>query len=85
MQGLGGFWFGYIGSTFGKICFVFDFILHTAFTVDACACTSILPLLSLIDMTLEGEHKSDAGVGSRRRRRFLDMDSASPRRFETCS
>jgi hypothetical protein len=33
-----------------KICFVFDFILHTAYTVDACALTSILPSLPLIDM-----------------------------------
>jgi hypothetical protein len=29
--------------------FVFDFILHTAYTVDACALTSIMPSLSLID------------------------------------
>jgi hypothetical protein len=35
----------------GKICFVFDFILHTAYAVDACALTSILPSLSWIDMT----------------------------------
>jgi len=34
----------------GKICFVFDFILHTACTVDACALASILPSLSLIHM-----------------------------------
>jgi hypothetical protein len=34
----------------GKICFVFDFILRTAYTVDACTLTSILPSLSLIDM-----------------------------------
>jgi hypothetical protein len=34
----------------GKICFVFDFIFRTAYTVDACALTSILPSLSLIDM-----------------------------------
>jgi hypothetical protein len=33
------------------ICFVIDFILHTAYTVDACALTSILPSLSLIDRT----------------------------------
>jgi hypothetical protein len=31
--------------------FVFDFILHTAYTVDACVLTRILPSLSLIDMT----------------------------------
>jgi hypothetical protein len=42
------------GSTDGygiKICFVHDFILHTAYTVDACALTSILPSLSLMDTT----------------------------------
>jgi hypothetical protein len=33
----------------GKICFILDFILHTAYTVDACALIRILPLLSLID------------------------------------
>jgi hypothetical protein len=31
--------------------FRFDFILHTAYTVGACALTSILPPHSLIDMT----------------------------------
>jgi hypothetical protein len=41
---------GQVVSTVGKICFVFDFILHTAYTVDACALTSIQPSLSLIDM-----------------------------------
>jgi hypothetical protein len=34
----------------GKICFVFDFIFHTAYTIDACALASILPSLSLMDM-----------------------------------
>jgi len=32
-------------------CFVFEIILHTAYIVDACALASILPSLSLIDMT----------------------------------
>jgi hypothetical protein len=32
------------------ICFVFDIILHTAYPVDACALTSILPSLLLTDM-----------------------------------
>jgi len=32
------------------ICFVFDFILHTPYTVDACALTSVLLSLSLIDV-----------------------------------
>jgi len=36
------------GITVGKICFVFDFILYTAYTVDACALTRILPPLSFI-------------------------------------
>jgi hypothetical protein len=53
--------------------FVFNFILPTAYTVDACALTSILPSLSLIDDTLYAVHKRDAGVGSGRRRRFLDL------------
>jgi hypothetical protein len=43
------------GSTDGKICSVFDFILHTAYTEHACALTSILPSLSLIDI-FYGEH-----------------------------
>jgi len=42
----------WVGSTVGKICFVFSFILHTVYIVDACALTSILPSLSLIDMIL---------------------------------
>jgi hypothetical protein len=41
---------GWVGCTIGKICFIFDFILHTASTIDACAFNSILPSLSLIDM-----------------------------------
>jgi hypothetical protein len=39
-----------IGSTVGKIFLVFDFIIHTAYTVGACALTSILPSLSLMGM-----------------------------------
>jgi len=37
-----------VGRTVRKICFVSDFILHTAYTADACALTSILPSLSLM-------------------------------------
>jgi hypothetical protein len=33
------------------ICFFLDIILHTAYTVDACALTSILPSLFLTHMT----------------------------------
>jgi hypothetical protein len=52
LQGLGEFRLGYVrfGNIVGKICFVFDFILNSAYTVDACALTSVLPSLSLIDM-----------------------------------
>jgi hypothetical protein len=64
---------GCVGSTVGKVCFVVDFVLHTAWAVDACSRTCILPSLSLIDI-LYGGHKSDAGVGSGRWRRFLDWD-----------
>jgi hypothetical protein len=41
---------GWVGGKVGKICFVFDFILHTAYTVEPCELTSIMPSLSLIDM-----------------------------------
>jgi hypothetical protein len=34
----------------GNICFFFEFILHSAYTVDARALTSILSPLSLIDI-----------------------------------
>jgi len=33
-----------------KICFVLYFILHTVYTVDACALASLLPSLSFIEM-----------------------------------
>jgi hypothetical protein len=47
---------------------------HTAFTV-----------LDRYDI-LYGGQEGDAGVGTGRRRRFLDyMDFASPQRFDTCS
>jgi hypothetical protein len=41
---------GWVGSRVGKICFVYHFILHTSYTVGACALTSILLSPSLIDM-----------------------------------
>jgi hypothetical protein len=60
LKGLGEFRLGYVtlryvtlsyvGSTVGKICFVFHFIFRIAYTVDACALTSILLSLSLIDI-----------------------------------
>jgi hypothetical protein len=50
------------------ICFVFDFILHTAYTVDACTLTSIRLSLTLIDATYytvdtEATPASFQGVG----------------------
>jgi hypothetical protein len=54
------------------MCFVFNFILHTAYTLDACALNNILPSLSLIGMLYFKADKNDAGVGWGRRRRFLD-------------
>jgi hypothetical protein len=41
---------GWVGNTVGKYCFVFDFILHTSYAVDACALTIIMPSVSLMDM-----------------------------------
>jgi hypothetical protein len=41
---------GWVGSTVGKVCIVFDFIFHTAYTVDAFSLTSRLPSLALRDM-----------------------------------
>jgi hypothetical protein len=69
------------------ICFVFDHIHLSAYTVDACAFTSILPSLSLIDMTyytvdIKATSASVQGVGVEFE---IDMDSASPQRFEMCS
>jgi len=51
---------GFVEGTVSKIGFVFDFILHNAYTVDACALTSILPSLFLIVM-IYGGHKRDYG------------------------
>jgi hypothetical protein len=53
-----------VGSTFGKICFVLDFILHTAYTIDACTITSVLTALSLIDTYFTAHTKASVqGVG----------------------
>jgi hypothetical protein len=41
---------GWVGSTVGKICFVFDFILHTAYILESCVFTGILPSLPLMDI-----------------------------------
>jgi hypothetical protein len=51
---LGEFRLGLVGSTVGPFYIVF--ILHTADTVYACAVTSLLPSLSLIDMTYSTPH-----------------------------
>jgi hypothetical protein len=66
-------------------CFIFDFILHNAYTVDACALTSIPLSLSLIDMIYytadtKATPASVQGVG-------VDfefyVDFASPQRFKS--
>jgi hypothetical protein len=71
----------------GNICFVFDFILHTAYTVHAWALTSILPSLSLIDMMCWTADKkaTPASVEGVDVDFEIDMDIASPQRCETCS
>jgi hypothetical protein len=55
---LGEFRLGYVGSTVGKICFVLDFILHNAYTVDACALTSILPSFFLRNICFTADTKA---------------------------
>jgi hypothetical protein len=77
---------GLVGSTVGKTCFVSDFILHTAYTVDACALTSRLLSLSLIDMV----YCTPVPIATRASVQgvdidfYIDMDFASPQRCETC-
>jgi hypothetical protein len=70
-----------------KIWFVFDCILHTAYNVDACALTSILPSLSLIDtIYFTGDTKATpASVQGVCVEFQIRMDFVSPQRFETCS
>jgi hypothetical protein len=69
----------------GRICFVFDFILQDAHNVDACALTSILPSLSLIDIYFTADTKatpaSVQGIGVDF---WIDMDSSVPQRCESC-
>jgi hypothetical protein len=69
-----------IGNTVGKICFVSDFILHTVYTLDACALASILASLALIDMMyctayIRATPASVQGVGVDF---YVDMDSFFP-------
>jgi tRNA A58 N-methylase Trm61 len=78
LEVLGKFRLGYVtlrlvGITVGKICFVFDFILHTCIhrrrmRIYQNTASAILHRYDI----LYGGHKSDAGVGSGRRRRFLN-------------
>jgi len=75
---------GWVGSTVGKICFVFYFILHNTYTLNASALPSILPSLSLIDMVYCTPHTratpaSVQGVGVDF---WINMDSASPQRLK---
>jgi len=69
------------------ICFVFEFILQTAYNMDACALTSIQLSLCFIDMIyftayIEATLASVQCVGAHFE---MDMDFASPQRFQTCS
>jgi hypothetical protein len=84
--------FGYVGlGCFGitavNICFVFDFIPHTACTVHACALTIILPSLSLLDMIYftADTKATPASVQGVVVDFVIDMDFASPQHCETCS
>jgi hypothetical protein len=69
------------------MCFVFDLIIHTTYTVDACALTGILLSLSVIDMIYftadtKATPGSVQGVGVDF---YIDIDFTSPQRCETCS
>jgi hypothetical protein len=86
LKEFGEFRLGYVPSRVGKICFVFDFILHIAYIVDACAVTSVLPSLSLIDMTHCTAHTKPMPASVQGVVDFeIDVDFASPQRYETCS
>jgi len=63
---------GYVGSAFGKICFAFDFIIHTAYTHISMRTYQHSAYTVLDRYILKCGHKSDAGVGSGRRNGFLD-------------
>jgi hypothetical protein len=78
---------GWVGSKVGKNCFVFDLILHTTHTVIACALTNILPSLSLIDTTYfrPDTKATSASVQGVFVDFQIDMDSASPQTWETCT
>jgi hypothetical protein len=68
-----------VGSTVGKICFVHDSIVHTAYTVDTCALTIILPSLSLIDIYCTAETKATpASVQGDGVDLYVDMAFVSP-------
>jgi hypothetical protein len=64
-----------------RIYFVFDFILYFVYVVDACALSTILPSLSLIDY-LHAAEKSDASIGVHVE---INIDFASPYRLQTWS
>jgi hypothetical protein len=78
---------GLVGSTVCNIYFVFDIILHKAYTVNACALTCILPSLSLIDMIYytTDTKATPASVQGVVVDFNIHMDFASSQRFETCS
>jgi len=65
----------------------FNFIFHTAYTVDACALNSIQPSLSLIDKIYctADTKATPASVQDVDRDFYIDRDFVSPRGFETSS
>jgi hypothetical protein len=65
---------GEVGSTVGKICFVFEFILHIALSHRRMSTYQHI-VITLLNRyyVLFTVGKSDAGVGLGRRRRFLDF------------
>jgi hypothetical protein len=69
-----------------RICFVFDIILHTAYTADTCTPTSILYSLSLPDMIhcMAGAKAKGASVEGVGVDFQIDMDSVIPQRCESC-
>jgi hypothetical protein len=68
-------------------CFALYFIFHTAFTADACALTSILPPLSLINIIyrMADTKATTASVQCVSVNFVIHMDLATPQRCETCS
>jgi hypothetical protein len=72
-------------ETVCKICFVFNFILHTAYTVDARAPIRILPSLSFIDMIyfMTDTKETPASVQGVGVDFYIYKDFASPQSYKS--